>query len=366
MNYYENFFNTIFLGNTIENYAWFFGILCFALIFKRFISKFLSRLLFRLFKRYSADVASEKFVELLVKPIGLLVIFILIYLAINQLSFPLEERIFPKKTWTYLFVLDKVFLFSISIAITWSILRIIDFIALVFAFKASLTESRMDDQLVPFFKESAKVIVYITASFAILGTIFEVNVTSLIAGLGIGGLALALAAKESLENLIASFTIFLDKPFVVGDLVQVENFVGNIEKVGFRSTRLKTLDKSIITLPNKKMVDGALDNLTLRDFRRVKFQICLVYSTTKEELEIILKEIEAFLKAHPKINQDSLASFESFGEYSLNLMVLYFIEIMEYAQFEKVKEEINFKIMEIVLKNGSAFAYPTRVIYQKQ
>lgn len=352
-------------GNSVESYCWFFGIILFILVFQKYISKILSRLLFHVFRRFAADIESTKFVELMVRPIGLLIMLITLYLAINQLQFPLDEKIFSKKSWTYLSLVDKAFLLSISISFTWIILRIIDFVALVLAFKASLTESKMDDQLVPFFKEASKIIVVLTSIFVILGTVFEVNVASLIAGLGIGGLALALAAKESLENLLASFTIFLDKPFVVGDLVKVDMIEGTIEKVGFRSTRIRTTDKSIITVPNKKMVDGALDNLTLRTFRRVKFNLGISYRSSKESIKVICEDIQSYIDNHPHTSNDGVVVFETFGEYALNILVLYYIGIMEYNDYLKIKEEINFKIMDIVKQHGAEIALPTRLVYSQ-
>ena len=146
----------------------------------------------------------------------------------------------------------------------------------------------MDDQLVPFAMEIIKFIVYIFTIFIILGNVLGVNVTALVTGLGIGGLALAMASKESLENLLGSFTIFLDKPFTVGDNVTAGTITGTVEKVGFRSTQIRTFDKSLVTVKNKKMIDAELDNLGMRPVRRVKFDIGLNYETTAEQMKNIV------------------------------------------------------------------------------
>lgn len=363
----QDFLQRTFWGNTLENYAWLAGIILFGLIFKRIISKVLSILLFKFFKRFAAEVKGEKFVELLVRPIELMLLFLTIYLAVNHLDYPLDELILRKGTITYGFLIDKLFQIGIVFSVTWIVLRIIDFAGLVMLYKASLTESKSDDQLVPFIKESLKLISVIISVFFILGAIFKLNVASLIAGLGIGGLAIALAAKESLENLLGSFTIFLDKPFVVGDLIKVEGIEGTVENVGFRSTRIRTMDKSIITLPNKKMVDSAMDNLTLRSYRRVKFNIGLSYDTPKETLMNITAEIQNYLNQREHISSDdSVVIFENFGEYSLNLMILYFVEIMEYKHYLMIKEEINYKIMDIVKEKGAKIAYPVQQVLLEQ
>ncbi len=364
MNIAAEFLTRIYFGNTVESYLWFLGILFFGFIFLRFISKVLSRLLFKLFKKFASEVKGEKFVELLLKPIELLLTVSIIYIAINHLNYPLQETLFNRKNSAILYIdiIDKLFLFFVIISFNWIVLRIIDFIALVMAFKASLTESKSDDQLVPFVRELFKILAIIVGVFVVLGMVFEINVLTLITGLGIGGIAIALAAKDSLENLFGSFTIFLDKPFVVGDLVKVDGIEGTIEKVGFRSTQIRSMDKSIITVPNKKMIDNALENLTLRNFRRVKFTLALTYETTPEQLKLITNDINNLINKHQNINEESIAIFEEFGEYSINLMVLYFIEMMEYFDYLKIKEDLNYQITQIIYKHGSNFAFPTRTI----
>lgn len=363
----EKLFQQEVFGNTVEQYTWFVGILFFGFIFLRVFSRFFSRLLFKLFKKFSAEVKIDKFVELLVRPIELLLIATIIFWALNQLSFPLHEILFKRKKSeiTYFDVIDKLYLFFVIVSINWIVLRIIDFVALVFAYKASLTDTKSDDQLVLFIRELSKILVIIIGSFVMLGMVFEINVLTLITGLGIGGIAVALAAKDSLENLFGSFTIFIDKPFVVGDLVKVEGIEGTVEKVGFRSTQIRSTDRSIITLPNKKMIDGALENLTLRNFRRVKFTVGLTYATTPENMKKIVAEINQIINNHPHMNEEGVAVFEEFGDYSLRLMVLYFIEMMDYYQYLKIKEEMNYAITEIVNKYDSNFAYPTRTIIHK-
>jgi MscS family membrane protein len=142
----------------------------------------------------------------------------------------------------------------------------------------------MDDQLVPFVVEIGKIAVYIVLFFVLLGKVFDIDVTALAAGVGIGGIAIAMASKESLENLLGSFTIFFDKPFLVGDLVSTGSITGTVEKVGFRSTRIRTFDKSIVTVPNKNMISAELDNLGKRKVRRARFYIGLTYDTTIDQM----------------------------------------------------------------------------------
>ena len=155
------------------------------------------------------------------------------------------------------------------------------------------------------------------------------NVASIITGLGIGGLAVALAAKESLENLLASFTIFLDKPFVVGDSVKIGNIVGTVERVGFRSTRIRTLEKSLVSMPNKKMVDDVLDNLTNRNIRRVKFNIGLQLENKKENIDKFIAQIKSVVEKHDLTGPDFYIYFQGFDESNYSIFMLYFINTTE-------------------------------------
>ncbi|PWS27945.1 mechanosensitive ion channel protein MscS [Pedobacter yonginense] len=364
------FFDQVFWGNTVKAYFLFGGILLVGLIFRRLVSKLLSKLLFTLFKSFSQQSHDDTFVGLLLKPIEVFMLFTTLYLSINQLSHPLEVAVFHYhkivgKVKELIPVtigecIDRIFLFLIILSIFWIILRIIDFISHVLLFKASLTESKSDDQLVPFLKELFKTIVVFIGFFTLLGFVFEVNVLTLITGLGIGGIAIALAAKESLENLLGSFTIFLDKPFVVGDLVKVDGVEGTVEKVGFRSTLIRTTEKTMATIPNKGMIDGVLENMSLRNFRRVKFSFGITYETNAETIKKIVDEIRTYIRDHADTSDDGNAYFEGFGDSALNIEVIYFVSITAYNDYLSIKQEINFKIMEIVMRNKSDFAYPTQ------
>jgi len=369
------FLNHIIFGNTIKGYLLFLGILLLCLFLKKLFSRLFSHFLLALFGRFGKELNAAVFLDLLIKPIEFFISLWLIYLAVNQLNYPLNESIFTRKTIvdkaevihtiTLIQVIDKLFLLLMIIALFWIALRIIDFMAHVFAYRASLTGSREDDQLVPFVKELVKITTITIAFFVVLGYVFEINVLTLITGLGIGGIAIALAAKESLENLLGSFTIFVDKPFVVGDFVKVNGIEGTVEKVGFRSTRIRTAEKSLVTMPNKKMIDTALENMTVRNYRRIKFEIGLTYDTPVQEIKLIAQKIMDYINAHTKTNNDAIVTFESFGASSLDLQVLYYIEMMDYNSYLKIKEEINFKIIEIVQQSSGDFAFPTQTVIQQ-
>ena len=359
----EKYLEYEWLGNTVESYLWFIGIILFVFVFLRLITRLLSRLLFKLFQKHSSGVSIDDFLTLIRKPVSLLIFLITLFIAFQQLEYPPQWKLEPVENFGLKLFVSRLYQILIVISVTWIFLRIIDFLGLILSYRASLTESKSDDQLIPFIRDAFKILIVIFGFFFILGAIFNMNIASLVAGLGIGGLAVALAAKESLENLFGSFTIFLDKPFVVGDLVQVGAVLGTVEKIGFRSTRIRTLEKSYVTIPNKKMIDTELDNLSLRTFRRGRFNIGVTYDTGIDQIKAIVADIQKYIDDHPNTNQDGRVRFMEFGESSLDIMVQYFVDTMDWDVYIKIREEINFKIMEIVKQHGSSFAFPSRSVY---
>lgn len=349
------------MSNTLENYCWFLGFILFGLIFKRIISKYLSHIIYRIVNR-DASINVTTFDEILIKPIGFFVFLLFIYLGSLNIDFPNEFN-FQNANLSLSAIFKKAFTIVVLFAVGRIALRLVEYFGIVFKNRANTTESKMDDQLVPFVVEIGKIAVYIVLFFVLLGKVFDIDVTALAAGVGIGGIAIAMASKESLENLLGSFTIFFDKPFLVGDLVSTGSITGTVEKVGFRSTRIRTFDKSIVTVPNKNMISAELDNLGKRKVRRARFYIGLTYDTTIDQMKKVVKEIENLINEHPKTDQEGRVKFQEFGASSLDIMILYYVSSTKWDDFIDVKEDINFKIMEIVKNNDCEFAFPSTTVY---
>ena len=357
------FLLTEILGNTIQDYTWFIGAILLGFIFKKLISKYLSHLLFNIVGKKGAEVGVDKFDALLTKPIGFFIMLSIIYLGSLHINYPEVWNLYPENKVGLKMLINKGFSLIYVYSIFWIFLKVIDFIGLILNKRAEATENKMDDQLIPFIVEIAKIITYIFALVIVMGNVFEIDITALAAGLGIGGIALAMASKESLENLLGSFTIFFDQPFTVGDTVTVGAVTGTVEKVGFRSTRIRTFDKSLVTVPNKKMIDAELDNLGMRPVRRVKFNIGLTYETTPEKIKVIVTDIQEMINQHPKTNQEGKVRFQEFGSSSLDILVMYFVDSPKWNDLIDVKEDVNYKIMEIVKKHNSDFAFPSTTVY---
>lgn len=356
-----------YFGNPLSNYIAFSAIILACLLLRRLLSRVLSSLLYRILGKFGEGVSVEHFIEMLITPIQSLITHVLFFIAIKQIQYPLNEELFTikKASVTAHDIIERVFLLLIVLDIFKILFKIIDFVAEVFEYRASLTDSKDDDQLVPFLKELVRILVYITEGFVILGIVFGVNIGTLTAGFGIGGVAIALAAKESLANLLSSFTIFMDKPFLVGDIIKVDNIEGTVERVGFRSTRIRTPDKSLVTLPNSKLVDGALDNMTLRNDRRLKFSIALDTETSASTLKAIIQDIRTYLHEHGDTTQDIVISFEGFGQFSLNIEVMCFVTSIDYANYARIREAINYAILKIIRNNKAVLAIPIQKVLNK-
>ena len=211
----QNILATNFFGNTLNDYIYSIVIIIVGLCIKKLLSKYLSNLLYKIIGKEEDAVGINKFDELLIKPIGLFIMICVFYIGINHLKFPS----FIDEKFQNIFI--KTFSLIFIYAVFKIFIRVIDYIGLLLTRRAEQTENKMDDQLIPFATEIGRILVVIFALFFILGNVFGINITALATGLGIGGIAIAMASKESLENLLGSFTIFFDRPFTVGDVVKV-------------------------------------------------------------------------------------------------------------------------------------------------
>jgi MscS family membrane protein len=226
----------------------------------------------------------------------------------------------------------------------------------------------MDDQLVSFFRDLSIVLVFVFAFLTVLGSVFGVNVGTFVAGLGIGGLAIALAARETLENLFASFTLFLDLPFVVGDKIQLDKVLGKVEKIGFRSTRVRTDEGSLINVPNRLITAQSLENQTSRVFSGVEFTLKLQTDVSVEIIQEIVADIQQYVENHNMIYKPDTGEthFYGFGDNSLDVVVNYHIATNSSHVVKAVREEINLKIMHIIEQSKANYTVPVRKIIKEK
>jgi len=198
--------------------------------------------------------------------------------------------------------------------------------------------------------------------------VWGINVTAVIASLGLGGLAFALAAKDTASNLFGSFALIADKSIRIGEWIKVGGVEGVVEDVGMRTTKIRSFQKSLITVPNSIVANNPIENFSRRGIRRIKMHIGLTYSTNSEQITKIMTELKEMLKGHEGISQnDSLmVNFDTFGDSSLNIFIYTFTKTANWAKYLDIREDINLQIMKIVEENGSSFAFPSQSIYVEQ
>src|SRR5664279_1037302 len=268
----NEFWNQIIFDNPVRKYFFVLIAIIVGIIFKRIFSKYVAGLLFRAATTLGKDIDKTAFVKLLLDPLEIFLIAFITIAGIDKLRFPtaLEFEVFEVPFKSIVHSIAKTILIVVFI---WLLLRLIDFISLLLKEKARVAGGIKDHQIVVFFRDFLKVIIGIMGLLMVLGMAFGFEVSKLWTGLGLAGAALALSLKESIENLIASFIIFFDKPFMAGDNVKVNNISGTVERIGLRSTRIRTDLKTYVTVPNKQMVDNIVDNQTLRTYRKAEIRL---------------------------------------------------------------------------------------------
>jgi MscS family membrane protein len=250
---------------------------------------------------------------------------------------------------------------GVLLVLFWGLLRGVD-VALEAAAASPWASQPGRASLLPSLRRLAKIAVLVLAAIAVLNEL-GYPVTSLIAGVGIGGLALALAAQKAVEDLVGALTIGVDQPFRVGDTVRVDGHLGTVEVVGLRSTRIRTLDRTLVAIPNGKLAGMNIETLEARDRLRLACTLPLVYSTTAAQMRAVLEGVEAALRAHPRIwLNDIRVRFAALGTSSLDVEVMAWFQTADWAEFLDIRQELLLRFMEVVGCAGTWFAYPTQTV----
>lgn len=341
----NDFLNQMIFDNPVKNYLIVAGVILFILILKRFISRYFAGLIFLLVRRIWKDVDRRSFSGLVAQPLGLFLFVLVSIISLHKLKFPsvLDVDIYNLTTKEFAQTVGTIILI---LSFIWLLLRIVDFIALLLEKKANLTPDHTDNQLIVFFKDFFKVGIGIVGVIMVLKLGFGFSVSSFITGLSIATAAIALATRESLENLIASFIIFFDKPFTVGDLVKVQHVTGTVEKIGLRSTRIRTDQKTFVTVPNKQMVDSILDNLSLRTQRKAEIRIESGVNISTDTLQKFIDAIKARLNL-PQIEESSVF-LNDIKPNSFLIHVDFFTAPISITEFNNLKQNISLQILQLM------------------
>ncbi|WP_444994535.1 mechanosensitive ion channel family protein [Aliikangiella sp. IMCC44359] len=251
--------------------------------------------------------------------------------------------------------------FAIFMMIAWLLARLLD--ALIEEYVVPITESSendMDDQLLPILRKGLRVIIWCMAIIIGLNNA-GYDVAALIAGLGIGGLALAMAAKDTVANVFGGFTILTDKPFKINDRVQVAGFDGTVKEIGIRSTRIKTLAGRVVTIPNSKFADSPVENVSWEPTRKIVLDLGLTYDTSPENMEKAIEILQKIASADESINEETKVFFSGFGDFSMNIRLIYYIK--KSGDIAATQNRINLAILKQFNEAKLEFAFPTQTLY---
>ncbi len=246
---------------------------------------------------------------------------------------------------------------------TWAAFRLIDAVSASISDAAKKTESSLDEQLIVVIRKASKLFVAVIVFVLVIQNL-GYSVSGLLAGVGIGGIAVALAAKDALANLFGSVSIFVDRPFKIGDWIRTDKAEGVVEEVGLRSTRIRTFAKTLVTIPNAAIANMAVENWSEMPIRRVKFDLGVTYDTKPGLMRRVLEEVKRILREHPGVDQTFwIVRFTEFGDSALRIFVYYFTKTTVWDEYLSVREDVNLKIMEALESLGVEMAFPTQTVH---
>ena len=337
----------------LANHQWiaFFLLVVVGFVIKRSSSLFIAYA--KSFTDKTKTKSDDKFLFAVREPLG--GILATTFWLVSLQAFELNE--------TTMTVFQKLLQAVLSIYLIYLAYRLCDVITYFLQTLSEKTETDFDDHLIPLIAKILKVFVL---SFGVLVALqnLGINVMSLLAGLGLGGLAFALAAKDTAANFFGSVMIFIDRPFRVGDWIVTNQAEGTVEEIGFRSTRIRTFYNSQISVPNSVVVNENIDNMGRREFRRVYTRLGITYSSSPEQVESFRTEIRKIIAEHPNTRKDMYhVYFNEYGASSLEIMVYFFLKVPDWGTELKDREEIFLEIMKAAKRVGVSFAFPSQSLY---
>ncbi|MBN2518729.1 MAG: mechanosensitive ion channel family protein [Candidatus Altiarchaeota archaeon] len=348
----NGFFQTVYWGSTIGQY------ILFALIV---IGSFLVGKTIYFFFKYEVRKVTKKtnnrlddlLLDIIEEPLVVLIVIFGVWTGVHQLT--LESGLLD--------FLNSVFGVLVSLNIVWFILRLADVIIIEYLKPfAKRNETALDDELIPILQKVVKGLILIFAILSIVSN-FGYDLTAIVTGLGIGGIAIALAAQDTLGNLFGGISLFMDRPFGIGDRVKVGDVYGDVVDVGMRSSKIETLDNTVVTIPNSVLSKSNIENYVKPDtILKQKFTMGLTYNTPVKKIERAVEIVRDVIKKTEGVaDREPLIWFTEFGASSLNILVIYWIKSLDF--WGTTKHDMNIEIKGRFEKEGIEFAYPTQTIY---
>ncbi|WP_035179124.1 mechanosensitive ion channel family protein [Alkalihalobacterium bogoriense] len=319
--------------------------------------KVFTRYIFKLIVRFSKKTPTDIFTNVLLafeKPLRTFFIIVGTYVALIYL--PVRPDV--------MLTLEKVYGSSIILLVGWGLYNFTaENSSLFMRMFNHIDEDEEKSMLIPFLSKGLRFLVIALTLTIVLG-VWDIQITGLVAGLGLGGLAFALAAQDTVSNFFGGVIIITEKPFQKGDWIETPTVTGVVEDITFRSTKIRTFADSVVTVPNSTLANEPITNWAQMGKRRITFSLGVTYSTPKEKLETVARKIEKALREHEEVHQDLiLVRFSEFNSSSLDIFIYFFTNTIMWGEWLRVKEDINFTIMRILEEEGVSVAFPSRSLY---
>ena len=323
-----------------------------------YLSKFFDYLM-RVWLRKWTSKTETKFddflLDLLNGPIKVVVFVVLLFIGLDVFRWPASVQLF----------LSKGLIVIVAVSLTYLCIKLVDAALGYWRQRAKAAEDdQFNKELLPIIRNSLRVFVIIVA-FLVTSQNLGLNITGLVASLSIGGLALGLAAQDTLANLFGAVSVLVDKPFRIGDRIQLDNVDGVVEQIGFRSTRVRNQDGYLVTIPNKAVGNATITNIALRANIRTLMNIGITYDTPTEKLKRALQILEEIYRSHP-MTLDVWISFNKFGDSALNIQVIHWWKSTDQKVYLAGMQQLNLRIKERFDQEGIDFAFPTQTLHVKQ
>ncbi|TFB21338.1 mechanosensitive ion channel family protein [Filobacillus milosensis] len=328
------------------------GILLAFHLLRKVFEKFVFYFLVKIFNTNKTDVLKQ-ILEAYEKPLRWAFVIIGLYLAVDYFPFlSVENEIF-----------GRIISSSWIILIAWGLYNLSSSSSLLFMKLNDGVGFEVDQILIPFVSKALRFII-IALTISVILSEFDYNVGGFVAGLGLGGLAFALAAQEVLKNFFGGVVIITEKPFTLGDWIQTSSVNGIVEDISFRSTIIRTFAEGLVTVPNATLSNEAITNWSKMGKRQITFNLGVEYNTPKHKLEEVVERINELLTNHEDIHQETIfVTFDKYNDSSLDIFLYFFTKTTAWGEFLEVKQNINFRIMEILEEEGVSVAFPSRTIY---
>jgi len=339
-----------YFNNTLQTWAIAFGIIIISLMLGKAVYWVFSKIV-RGFTSRTKTKLDDIIVDMIEEPVVFFLISTGVWFGLKQLTLPDAFNT----------AINNSFQVLVALLVGWLLSRLFDAVCKEYLVPwVEKSENDLDDQLLPILQKSVKTAIW---AFAVIIGLNNAgyNVGALIAGLGIGGLALAMAAKDTVSNVFGGVTVFTDQPFMMNDRIKVAGFDGTVTEIGVRSTRLKTLEGRIVTIPNATFADAPVENISREPSRKIVLNLGLTYDTTPEKMQQAMDLLKQIGDNNQNTEEKLVISFNGFGDFAMNIMFIYYIS--KGADIANTQTKINMDILRQFNENGLEFAFPTQTLY---